>query len=331
MSTTTWLYALLTLSAAVGISYFLGFKPGSGISKVLAATALNGSPSGSEQHDATHDQPPTQDYVEGDAMQDVEEEEIDRRLPPTQDQCLCCLKKVEELGKPMLRCSQCKNAFYCNNVCQKQEWKRHKFNCSLFPPEGLKPARILITKELVDEVRRVDEILKAWLDRVSELTNGLQENVEKINAADLPEALPICRLELIPQFQYKNLPQLQLERHPFRNPIIQIARLYLIALVASHPNPQHRKLLADKLTSVTLPTHLAPLYGPKVMSRPADLSPGEYDTFAEIAPAVMVEPEKVGMDESERGRWIALAVAMKKLWNAGLAPRTAGSAPAVTP
>jgi hypothetical protein len=70
-----------------------------------------------------------------------------------------------------------------------------------------------------------------------------------------------------------------------------------------------------------LPSHLAPLYGPKIMSRPADLSPGEYDTFAEVAPAVMVEPEKVGMDESERGRWIALAVAVKKLWNAGLVPR----------
>jgi hypothetical protein len=63
----------------------------------------------------------------------------------------------------------------------------------LFPSEGLKPAVIPITIELVDEVRRVDEILKTWLDRVSDLTSGLQENVEKINAADLPEALPICR------------------------------------------------------------------------------------------------------------------------------------------
>ncbi|KXN87422.1 hypothetical protein AN958_08853 [Leucoagaricus sp. SymC.cos] len=253
---------------------------------------------------------------------------IDKRLPSSQNQCLSCGKKAEELGKSMLRCSQCKNAFYCNNVCQKQEWKRHKFNCSLFPPEGLEPAMIPITKELVEEVRRVDEILKVWLDRVSELTKGLQENVEKINAADLPEAIPICQLKLSPEFEYKNLPQLQLERHPFRNPIIQISRLYLIALVASHPNQAHRTLLADKMSETVLPPHLAPLYGPKIMSRPADLSPGEYDSFAEIAPAIMVEPEKVGMDESERGRWIALAVAMKKLWNAGLVPRASASVPA---
>jgi hypothetical protein len=135
-------------------------------------------------------------------------------------------------------------------------------------------------------------------------------------------------LKLSSEFEYKNLPQQQLERHPFRNPIIQISRLYLIALVASHPNPEHRKLISDKLTSMTLPSHLAPLYGPKIMSRPADLSPGEYDAFAEVAPTAMVEPEKVGMDLNERGRWIALAVALKKLWNAGLVPRPPKTVPA---
>lgn len=244
--------------------------------------------------------------------------------------------------------------FIQNNKCQKQEWKRHKFNCSLFPPEGLKPARILITREFIDEVMRVDETLKTWLDRVSELTNGLKENVEKINAADLPEAIPICResthplhfedsiqlthfllthflsfeitippkeLRLSPEFQYKNLPQQQLERHPFRNPILQICRLYLITLVASHPDPENRKILAESFSSIQLPSHLAPLYGPKIMSRPGDLSPGEYDTLAEVAPMIMAKPEKVGIDENERGRWIALAVAVKKLWNAGLVPK----------
>lgn len=77
---------------------------------------------------------------------------------------------------------------------------------------------------------------------------------------------------------------------------------------------------------MTLPSHLAPLYGPKIVSRPADLSPGEYDAFAEVAPAIMVEPEKVGMDENERGRWIGLAVGLRKLWNATLVPRPSPTA-----
>lgn len=187
------------------------------------------------------------------------------------------------------------------------------------------------------------------MDKISELTNGLKENVEKVNGADLPEAQPIFRksfitqlissmcqslikknpfssfspidLKLSPEFEYKDLPKLQLERHPFRNPLIQISRLYLIALIASHPNPEHLQLLANKITSISLPLHLGALYGPKIVSRPAELSAGEYDAFAEVAPAIMAEPEKVGMDEFERGRWIALAVGLKKLWNAGLAPR----------
>lgn len=316
MSTSIWLYVLLTLSAAFGISYFLRLTPGLGFPKLSLSISSPITSRYSQTYNGAHP-PPTQDTeVDTDT-----EGEVDNRLPPLQNQCLSCGKTAKELGNLMLRCSQCKNAFYCNNKCQKQEWKRHKFNCSLFPPEGLKPARILITREFIDEVMRVDETLKTWLDRVSELTNGLKENVEKINAADLPEAIPICQLRLSPEFQYKNLPQQQLERHPFRNPILQICRLYLITLVASHPDPENRKALAESFSSIQLPSHLAPLYGPKIMSRPGDLSPGEYDTLAEVAPMIMAKPEKVGIDENERGRWIALAVAVKKLWNAGLVPK----------
>ncbi|KAF9454317.1 hypothetical protein P691DRAFT_809871 [Macrolepiota fuliginosa MF-IS2] len=321
LTSTQWLLsALLTLLAAVGISYFLrvGNGPGATESTVdgAATSEAPGNDPGAHYDQATG---PLKNGLPA-------EVEVDRRLPPLQNQCLTCSKKSEELGKPLLRCSQCKNAFYCSELCQKKEWKRHKFNCSLFPAEGLKPAVIPITKELVTEIQRVDLILKTWLDKFSELTNGLKEHVDKVNAADLPEAVPICQLKLSPEFEYKNLPQQQLERHPFRNSLIQISRLYLTALIASHPNPEHRKLLSDKIGTIPLPPHLAPLYGPKIVSRPADLSPGEYDTFAEIAPTVMMEPEKVGMDENERGRWIGLAVGLRKLWNAALVPRPPAAA-----
>jgi hypothetical protein len=101
MSTSSWLYTLLTLSAAFGISYFLGFMPVSLNSKVAASFSdtANGEPNSQNAQ-------PTQDSEEV-------EVEVDRRLPPLQNQCLSCFKKSEENGKPMLRCSQCKNAFYC--------------------------------------------------------------------------------------------------------------------------------------------------------------------------------------------------------------------------
>lgn len=111
MLTSTWLPVLFTLLAALGISYFLGFIPGAK-SPVTAAVATTttvdvdthaGLDAESERTHAQNGTPQA-------------EVVIDKRLPPVQHQCLACDKKAEQLGKPLLRCSQCKNAFYC--VCQ---------------------------------------------------------------------------------------------------------------------------------------------------------------------------------------------------------------------
>lgn len=94
MATSTWFIALLTLLATIGTSYFLRLGPTSN-------SSTSGAPIESDVGGYT-----AQNGLPADV-------EVDRRLPPLKDQCLACNKKSEELGKPLLRCSQCKNAFYC--------------------------------------------------------------------------------------------------------------------------------------------------------------------------------------------------------------------------
>jgi hypothetical protein len=110
MSTSTWLYAIVTLSAAFGISYFLGLAPGRSNflkSTTITTDAATGDP---KLQNGIH-QLPTQDSEPVDAVEVGAE--IDNRLPPLKKQCLSCGKTTETLGKAMMRCSQCKNAFYC--------------------------------------------------------------------------------------------------------------------------------------------------------------------------------------------------------------------------
>ncbi len=33
-------------------------------------------------------------------------------------------------GKPMKVCGRCKNAYYCRESCQRQDWSRHKKECN---------------------------------------------------------------------------------------------------------------------------------------------------------------------------------------------------------
>lgn len=46
--------------------------------------------------------------------------------------CPCGVR--EQLGegdKRMLRCSKCKEAYYCDVECQKEDWKAHKGRCEV--------------------------------------------------------------------------------------------------------------------------------------------------------------------------------------------------------
>lgn len=41
--------------------------------------------------------------------------------------CNACKKEDTEL----LRCGKCKQSYYCNIDCQKQDWATHRINCKL--------------------------------------------------------------------------------------------------------------------------------------------------------------------------------------------------------
>ena len=44
--------------------------------------------------------------------------------------CNCCLSKPASSEAKLLRCSGCRNHFYCSAACQKLEWPSHKRECS---------------------------------------------------------------------------------------------------------------------------------------------------------------------------------------------------------
>ena len=46
-------------------------------------------------------------------------------------ECRLCKK----MSPDHLRCSRCKQAYYCNQECQKQDWASHKSYCKIKSPE----------------------------------------------------------------------------------------------------------------------------------------------------------------------------------------------------
>ncbi|EFI28084.1 hypothetical protein CC1G_14111 [Coprinopsis cinerea okayama7 len=56
------------------------------------------------------------------------------------------------------------------------------------------------------------------------------------------------------------------------------------------------------------------MYGPKVVHKPADLSPGEYETVVDLIP-MFVEQDMEGELKEWGDRWLALSLARKMLWN----------------
>ncbi|RDB23906.1 hypothetical protein Hypma_009006 [Hypsizygus marmoreus] len=230
------------------------------------------------------------------------------RLPQPEAFCDVCLKEPKEEGK-LLRCSVCKNQFYCSTACQNKDWSKHKHNCSVLPAEGLIPAKIEHKDELHAEVERVAAMLKAWMvaDNKYETENA---DKDKIGSLRLTETTAIRDLEIPEVFSYTRLPP-QHDKFPFRTPLTLATRLFYIDLVASL---SARTLLhfESRLAQVHLPSQVPRIYGPKVVARPGDLSPGEYQTLGHLYIAVLFD-QKLRVDFE---RWAALAGAIKKLWNA---------------
>ncbi|KAF2735855.1 hypothetical protein EJ04DRAFT_522505 [Polyplosphaeria fusca] len=43
--------------------------------------------------------------------------------------CAVCQNSAASNRSPLLRCSRCRGAFYCNTTCQKADWKAHRKLC----------------------------------------------------------------------------------------------------------------------------------------------------------------------------------------------------------
>lgn len=72
--------------------------------------------------------------------------------------CAFCLLHLQE----RFRCSVCKSVYYCSEVCQLKDWKKHKLNCGA--PIGAKPER---NQELANMF--VDFLIKVQKDCISEI------------------------------------------------------------------------------------------------------------------------------------------------------------------
>ncbi len=101
-------------------------------------------------------------------------------------------------------------------------------------------------------------------------------------------------------------------KYPYRRPIVLIARILLVELVAQL-SPEDKKIIEDYLVKScdSFAPDWASLYGPKFTARPADLSPGEYMQFPSIA-VVIIEM----FSQELPLKWVAVQIAIDVLWNA---------------
>jgi hypothetical protein len=74
--------------------------------------------------------------------------------------------------------------------------------------------------------------------------------------------------------------------------------------------------LAKQVGEITMPSHIQTVFGPKLISRPADLSPGEYETVMHVYMPMLAPTDCIGLDEAAKQRWLGLCVAQTNLWNA---------------
>jgi len=225
--------------------------------------------------------------------------------------------------KSLMRCSMCKNRFYCSAKCQKSDWKEHKWNCSVLPVGGLPAATVVeINDEFKTEVKRVVAILK-----------GVAAALKDEKKLSAPMLAPLLRIpsELPDCLRYKRAIQ-DSDKFKYRLPIVTACRLLLIDYVSAL-DEAHRQKYENFFASMDLPTSFCEMYGPKIAGRPADLSPGEYAMLSQVMPMwVMPEMERakagkkeeVGKEVAEENseeqnegmQWVWLAVMLKRVYNA---------------
>ncbi|KAJ6454479.1 hypothetical protein C8R47DRAFT_1167108 [Mycena vitilis] len=208
----------------------------------------------------------------------------------------------------MMRCSTCKNRFYCSAKCQRKDWKEHKWNCSVFPSsDGAPPATVLeVDDEFQREVQRISIILKELANASKEQTSLTPSTLAPLFriTAELPDRLRYTRaVEASDEFKY-------------RLPIITACRLLLVDYIATLDEAGREKF-STFFGEVQMATSFCEMYGPKILGRPADLSPGEYAMIAQWTPIWVLEmawtpdeTEEQAVEEKAGMQWLGLGVAL---------------------
>jgi hypothetical protein len=147
--------------------------------------------------------------------------------------------------------------------------------------------------------------------------------------------------ELPPSLQYSRQIK-QSDQYPFRAPLAAILRLLFVDLVTRGMSAEERFQYSNKLQKNrnSMPSSYPALYGPKIVTHPADLAPGEYEMLLQLMPMYVAIPraesgetketaDKESNGEGWRGwvtqavteRWIALSVAQEQLYNIRSKPK----------
>lgn len=110
-------------------------------------------------------------------------------------------------------------------------------------------------------------------------------------------------------------------KYPYRSTLMLAARTGLLQLV-SGLSVKERIALAERINQAKIPAKWTRLFGPKIVARPGNLAPGEYEVFATLAPAFLFYGERdewcpiAKLSMEDKDFWVTLSEAFKELWDA---------------
>ncbi|EAU91866.1 hypothetical protein CC1G_04633 [Coprinopsis cinerea okayama7 len=219
---------------------------------------------------------------------------------------------VEEGAVAKSRCSVCKDYSYCSQKCQKLHWKQHhKWGCSSLVVEKDKA----FLEPDPEELKKLEDVVVRWHAAFEKLPRETPSS-RAWKASSLPESQELLQLEIPSGSSYTRLPQ-DHTTYPFRLPLTLIARRFTSEMLSSL-SPEARTVLGGYITTCghnPPKPHFTKIYGPKVVGKPADLAPGEYNFWMTLAPYMTIQDFGV----CEFGEWEvrmrALATARVFLWD----------------
>ncbi|EAU91849.1 hypothetical protein CC1G_04616 [Coprinopsis cinerea okayama7 len=225
---------------------------------------------------------------------------------------LCPNEEEDEPVEAQFRCSVCKNESYCGLRCQKLDWKNHKWICSPLAIDS----NTAFLKHDPEELEELTQVIRRWKEAFVKIPDS-EKKKKGWKASSMPESQELLNFNIASGASYTRLPKDHTKR-PFRLPITLIIRRFLSSMLLP-PIPSALETVPDSICKLgegaRLPHGWGKMYGPKVVHKPADLSPGEYETVVDLIPIMFVEQDMEGELKEWGDRWLALSLARKMLWN----------------